>query len=210
MGEYQNVKKLISWAEAFENQLAEGDIWDDTKFAHWLAGEFKTSPNTEQPIAKKSKASITMSVHFLYKFAQFYSRKIFKNSLIYSLDDFSVIASLLPDKKLMKAEVIRKNITEKSSGNEVLKRLLRQQLIKETDNPEDRRSKLLEITPQGLNEIFAIKSQMERMGELVEGNLNEQEKIDLLKIFSKLYQFHNPLFEANDESILFEKLGISK
>lgn len=206
MKEYRNVKKLVSWAEAFENQLAEGEVWDDGKFARWLAGEFKTSAEPE--LVKKHKGSITMSVHFIYKFAQFYSRKIFKNSLIYSLDDFSVLAGLLLDKKLMKAELIRKNITEKSSGNEVLKRLLRQQLIKESNNPEDKRSKLLELTPLGLAEINAIRTQMLNLGTLVEGNLDEQEKAMLLSVLSKLHAFHQPIFESNDEILLQEKLGI--
>ncbi len=120
------------------------------------------------------------------------------------------MATLLPDKQLIKADVIRKNITEKSSGNEVLKRLLRQKLIKETNNPNDKRSKLLEITPEGLNEINAIRSQMQKMSSLVTGNLSGPEKMMLLNMLSKLHKYHRPLFEANDEKLLNEKLGIEK
>lgn len=58
-----------------------------------------------------------------------------------------MLKSLVSDKQLMKTEVIRKNVTEKSSGNEVLKRLLRQKLLEELDNPNDKLSKPLSITP---------------------------------------------------------------
>jgi len=199
---------LIDWAEKFENQLVDGQQWDDKNFANWLSGEVNATNKADPVLSEKTKPQIVMFIVFMYKYALFYSRKIFKNSKIYSIDDFSFLASLLTDKKLKKADVIRKNIAEKSSGNEVLKRLLRQKLIKEMNNPNDKRSKLLEITPEGFNEINAVRSQIYNMGSLVEGDLSEQEKINMLNMLSKLNNFHRPLFEANDEKLLQEKLGI--
>ena len=208
MKTYNNVKKVIDWAERFEVQLSDGEQWDDENFAKWLSHEVNATKKSDTVLSEKTKPAITMYIYFMYKYALFYSRKIFKNSVIYSIDDFSVLASLLPDKQLKKADVIRKNITEKSSGNEVLKRLLRQKLIKETDNPNDKRSKLLAITSAGFHEIQAVRNQLEKMGTLVAGDLNEQEKIMLLNMLSKLNDFHRPLFQANDEKVLNEKLGI--
>ncbi len=179
-------------------------------FANWLTFEVNATNKTDTDLPESTESAIAMFIVFMYRYALFYSRKIFKNSLIYSLDDLGVLAILLPDKKLKKADVIRKNITEKSSGNEVLKRLLRQKLIKESSNPSDKRSKLLEITPDGLNEINAIRSQIQKMGSLVTGDLSGREKIILLNMLSKLYEFHNPLFETNDEKLLHERLGIEK
>lgn len=208
MGGYSQVKRLIDWAEKFETQLPEGQVWDDKRFATWLASEVDNSNKVVAAGSEKSKGSVAMPVYFMYKYALFYSRKIFKNSKIYSLDDFSFLASLLPDKKLKKAAVIRKNIAEKSSGNEVLKRLLKQKLIQQMNNPDDKRSKLLAISAEGLDEINKVRNQIYKMGALVDGDLNEQEKATLHGILSKLHKFHNPLFEANDEQFLNEKLGI--
>lgn len=210
MREYTNIKRLIEWAEKFENQLSKGEVWDDNNFSNWLQNEVNIAQKVNTEKLAKAKHSLAMGVYFMYKYALFYSRKIFKNSQIYSLDDFSFLASLLPDKKLMKADVIRKNISEKSSGNEVLKRLLKQKLIKETNNPDDKRSKLLELTLEGLNEINKVRNQMYNMGLLVDGNLTEEEKTAMLAMLSKLHSFHNPLFEMNDELVLNEKLGIKK
>ena len=208
MNKYSTIKKLVDWTEKYENQLSNGEQWNDENFAAWLSNEVNASKLKDLVSRKKAKPVITMYIYFMYKYALFYSRKIFKNSMIYSIDDFSVLASLLPNKQLMKADVIRKNVTEKSSGNEVLKRLLRQQLIMETDNPNDKRSKLLAITPAGLNEISAVRSQLEKMGDLVSGNLSEQEIELMVSMLSKLNDFHRPLFDANDEEFLNEKLGI--
>ncbi len=208
MKSYTNLKRLIDWAERYERDLPEGEQWDDKKFSEWLSNEISMTQLSSEGLAETTKPAVSMFVYFLYKYALFYSRKILKNSRIYSLDDFSFLASLLPNKQLMKAEVIRKNISEKSSGNEVLKRLLRQKLIKETNNPNDGRSKLLEITPEGLNEINAVRSQFEKMGTLVAGDLTEIEKIILINMLSKLLQFHKPIFEANDEEFLNDLLGV--
>lgn len=210
MKSYSHLKGLFDWAEKYENQLPEGQQWDDKSFADWFAIEVNKIEKADQTLSKKPQASLAMPVYFMYKYAVFYSRKVFKNSKIYSLDDFSFLASLLPDKKLKKADVIRKNIAEKSSGNEVLKRLLKQKLIKETNNPDDKRSKLLEITPEGFKEINAVRAQMYKMGELVDGDLSEEEKSIMHTMLSKLHKFHNPIFEANDELALNEKLGIEK
>ena len=209
MKSYSHLKSLIDWAEKYENQLSDEQEWNDKDFASWLAVEINANKNAEvEP--KKPQPSLAMPVYFMYKYALFYSRKIFKNAQIYSLDDFSFLASLLPDKKLKKTDVIRKNIAEKSSGNEVLKRLLKQKLIKETNNPSDKRSKLLEITPDGFKEINAVRTQIYKMGALVDGDLSEEEKSIMHTMLSKLHKFHNPLFVADEELVLNEKLGIEK
>jgi len=208
METYSNVKRLIDWAENFESKLADGQQWDDKHFASWLSAEVNAFNTTAIELTPDTDGDISMYIIFMYKYALFYSRKVFKHSIIYSIEDFGVLATLLPDKQLKKADVIRETISEKSSGNEVLKRLLRQKLIKETNNPNDKRSKLLEITADGMNEINALWEQIEKMGALVTGNLSGKEKIMLLNMLSKLHEFHKPLFEANDEKLLREKLGI--
>jgi len=99
--------------EQFEKHLSDGEQWDDKNFANWLSGQVNASPKDEKVVQETTKSNILVSVYSMYKYALFYSRKIFKNSQIYSIDDFSFLASLLSDKKLMKANVIRKNIAEK-------------------------------------------------------------------------------------------------
>jgi len=81
-------------------------------------------------------------------------------------------------------------------------------LMSETNNPNDKRSKLLELTHEGLNEIDAVRSQMYTMGSLADGDLSEEEKATMLTIFTKLHKFHKPLFEPNHEKVRCEKLGI--
>lgn len=208
MKDYTHIKKLIDWSEKFESQLSNGESWSDEKFSNWLINEINTSNTKAAESPKKSQAQIMMYVVFMYKYALFYSRKIFKNSKIYSIDDFSFLASLMPDKKLKKADVIRKNISEKSSGNEVLKRLLRHGLIKETDNPSDKRSKLLELSPDGLEAIQGIRTQIYKVSELVNGDLSEQEITVMLTLLEKLNVYHRPIFDANDEKHLNSLFGI--
>jgi DNA-binding MarR family transcriptional regulator len=209
MQTYSNLKRLINWAEKYEHQLTDGEQWNNESFANWLSVEVNTTDPAPKELPPDIDGDITMYIVFMYKYASFYSRKVFKHSLIYSIDDFGVLATLLPNKQLKKADVIRETISEKSSGNEVLKRLLRQKLIKETNNPNDKRSKLLEITTEGMTAMNALWVQMDKMGTLVTGDLSKQEKLVLLGMLSKLHLFHKPLFATNDDKLLYEKLGIT-
>ena len=206
MDKYINLKKAVNWVSEFESQLPSGEDWNDVSFANWLLREVSKS-NEQSVVTTKSSKAIPMFLVFMYKYASFYARKILKKSKIYSFEDFSFLASLLPDKQLKKADVIRKNIAEKSSGNEVLKRLIKQKMIVESDNPCDKRSKLLMLTPVGFQEINAVRSQFEKMGALVTGDLNDEEKNILASTLTKLHLFHNPLFLENDEAKINELIG---
>jgi len=96
---------------------------------------------------------------------------------------------------------------EKSSGNEVLKRLLKQGLIQETPHPEDRRSKLVMLTDAGRAAFQSVQTGIERLSDVVVADLSEDEKASLLHLLTKLHHFHKPIFEAADEETLGEMLG---
>jgi hypothetical protein len=127
---------LIDWAEKFEDQLVDVRQWYDTNFADWLSLEGKAANQTSKALPQK-KGRRNHHVHYFpIKYALFYSSKFFKSSLIYSIDDLGVLATLLLNKQIKKADVVGKNITGKCSGNEVLKRLLAK-TKEETNNPND-------------------------------------------------------------------------
>ena len=66
----------------------------------------------------------------------------------------------------------------------------------------------MEISPDGFSEINAVRSQIYNMASLVNGDLSEQESIFMLNMLSRLNNYHRPLFEANNEKLLNERLGI--
>jgi predicted transcriptional regulator len=95
--------------------------------------------------------------------------------------------------------LIKKNIHDKPVGMLIITRLLRQGLIEQTDSDLDKRSKLIRITERGLQ---VLENQMEkiRRTNIVAGNLNHREKMELIRILNKLDRFHYPIFSRNINS----------
>jgi hypothetical protein len=110
------------------------------------------------------------------------------------------LVTLYPEKESKKIDVLRNCILEKLSGNEVLKRLLRENMLRERENPSDARSKLLSLTEKGKYQFELIQKGIENMSKHVTGDLTGDEKNQLLGMLFKLHNFHQPFFEENDES----------
>lgn len=204
--DYTILKEIIALAEAYQQQT-HAQRWQKEQFVSWIINEANKSQKETRDIVPSQDGLISMFLGIAYKYAQFYARRVFRNTEIYSLDDFAVLVSLFPDKEFKKIDVLRMCIQEKSSGNEVLKRLLRDGMLQERENPNDARSKLLSLTDKGRMQFGLIQKGIQKMGGHIVGDLNPQEKSHLLEILMKLHHFHHPYFEENNEETLAKLLS---
>jgi DNA-binding MarR family transcriptional regulator len=106
---------------------------------------------------------------------------------------------------LTKTELINKQIMEKTSGTEVIKRLLNNGMISEFSDENDRRSVRVKITPKGYQSIAGILPNMSLVSEIVVGNLSEQEIVTLAYLLKKLDHYHNDIF-LNKRNTSLEEL----
>lgn len=205
------LRDLLEITEAYEAAGGNTTVLDREEFAAWLIA------HQRQAVEKGEKPSlfdgppinglIAMYLGFMAKYAQFYSRRVFRHSVIYSEDDWGVLITLYPFKQMKKTAVMRACILEKSSGNEVLKRMLKQGLLREKANPEDGRSKLVELTDAGRTAFDAVQTGILNLSNTVVADLTEEEKQTLLQILAKLHRFHKPMFEEADEKEVEAMLG---
>ncbi len=154
---------------------------------------------------EKKETSIAILVTFIYRYAKVYARKVLGDSPISTLDDFAYLITLLTHHSLSKSELIQHQVHEKTTGMEILKRLLRQGLICQFDDTEDRRSQRVAITSQGRMAVFSVLQQLDGVTTLMTGNLNTQEKETLYGILSKLDHFHYDIF-THDKSLSMEEI----
>ena len=205
---YDILKEIISLAEDFEEQTNARERRKE-QFISWLLQSSKE--NLESKRYEKVPAQdgmIAMFIAFMYRYAQFYSRRLFRDTPIYSFDDFGVLASLYPGRSLRKVDILKQVILEKSSGNEVLKRLLREELLEEKENPKDARSKLISLSEKGTKAFEDIRFGINKLSKHVTGDLSEDEKSSLLSMLFRLHDFHKPYFEDAREEEIEEILGI--
>jgi len=131
---------------------------------------------------------------FLYRYVRGYSRLALADSPLLTYDDFTYLATTFGYQPLTKTELIRRNIHETPTGNEVIKRLLAKGFVSEAPSPTDRRSKLLRVTLAGQQVLFASFGPMRQLAHLAAGTLTPAERQQLVRLLQKLDAFHHPIF----------------
>lgn len=125
-------------------------------------------------------------------------------------EDFTYLYTLMDVESMTKIQLIEKNVHEKPTGLEVIKRLLKHGLVDERNDENDKRSKRVFLTNKGKALFFATIEQMNKVALIVSGNLTADEKRQLHTLLKKLQDFHDPIYLSNKEiSIdqLVEKTG---
>lgn len=207
---YQFLKQLLEYAEKFEQEEVEPDKQTVTSFATWLLNQ-STVPQSDPsntgsfgPVSPDTTISIIVS--FLYRYARLYSKKVIEDSPLTTLDDFTYLIVLFRSTDFpTKTDLIEHNIHEKTTGTEVIRRLLANGLIEQFDDPDDRRSKRLKLTDRGREVMVSLMPRMTQVATLVGGNLTFPEKQQLVYLLTKLHQFHNPIF-LNERSESLDQL----
>ena len=198
------IKKVLDWVQEFqEDQESTGEI-DRRKFALWLLEQ-----EADQEPPPHLDGMIAMYIGLLYNYTTFYTRRLFKRSEVYSIIDHGFLMALMPDKEMTKTQLIQENIMEKSSGTEVIKRLLRQELIEELDNPHDKRARLVRLSEKGRGIVAGLGQGIADLSKVVTGQLTGHEKMFLLRTLEQLHLFHWDHFTGKKEEEIHALLNLS-
>jgi len=206
MKSYKTEGELLDLFAKFQN---ERDSKSLELFALWLLEHHNSKRNLSET-SNEINSYITMLLGFLGRFATYYSRKIFRDTTLHSLDDYGILLALQFNPKLSKAELMRLGIMEKSFGTEVIKRLIDQGFVKEIKNKIDKRERLLTLTDSGKEQIRIFGDSIASLSNHVVGKLSKDERTSLLKMLQHLNQFHYPFFEENNEVEINKILAIKK
>ncbi|UYQ94597.1 winged helix DNA-binding protein [Chitinophaga horti] len=207
---YALLTSLVAHLETFEQEHRAPGQADISDFASWLGNKVrrerktvKQSDNTEVDVTLET--AIGRKVVRLHRYVRLYSRNALQHTPLQSAEEFSYLATLLKDGQLKKTELITKNIHEKPTGMEIIRRLLNAGLVDQQDDTTDQRSKLLSLTPKGRSVLTEVFAKMARVSTLASGNLSREEKHDLLFLLSKLDDYHDHLFN-NERKIIYASL----
>lgn len=137
---------------------------------------------------------ISILLVLMYRYAKGYIKKALKQSSLHTADEFSFLIKLMAFESLRKSELITKQIMEKTSGTEVINRLIKTGMIVETADKNDKRSKRVAITKAGRDEIMSIIPVMGKVSDIIVGNLKDEEINSLAYLLKKLDYFHNDIY----------------
>ncbi len=217
MAKKEVLLEVIDYLFAFDAEINGSFEYTIQDFATYLYTQVQPAANSlrkiegdkEQWIGSEHRdvnSDIAILFVLLNRYAKVYFKKGLKDSLIQTQDEFSFLITIMTFESLTKTELITKQIMEKTSGTEVIKRLLNLQLLHEFADSKDKRSVRVAISEKGRLEIIQILPQMGLVSKVIVGNLNEQEKNMLLYLLKKLDFFHNDIYMNKKQANLNELL----
>ncbi|GAA4408427.1 hypothetical protein GCM10023187_30260 [Nibrella viscosa] len=191
------VVALVKAWEVFEDSHPTGTV---AEFCQDYLMRHQTG-NTEERISHQDVADIpgmrvsdalVVTMARVVKHSNFYSRKVMQKLPVDNGEDFAYLATLHFHGPMRKSELIHRNISEFTSGTNVINRLLKQHLIDEYNDPDDARSKQVKITPKGVERLMHSLPDMAKVSDLLlDGVLTEEEKKLAVHILLKVDRFHS-------------------
>lgn len=160
---------------------------------HWIDSEtFQNGMNTD----------ISILIVMMFRYAKGYIKRALKNSRINSADEFSFMITLLTYNSMTKMELINMQVMEKTSGNEIINRLVKMGFVEQSQDENDKRSVRIKLTTTGRDEILGVLPSMRLVSQIVVGNLNDNEINTLGYMLRRLDHFHNDIFHNKKDSDL--------
>ena len=164
---------------------------------HWVDAEtFQNGMNTD----------VSILIVMMFRYAKGYIKKALKNSRIHSADEFSFMATLLTYSSMTKMELTHMQVMEKTSGNEIINRLIKLGFVEQSQDENDKRSVRIKLTDEGRTEILNVLPSMRIVSQIVVGNLTENEINTLGYMLRKLDHFHNNIYQTKRDSDLTQIL----
>lgn len=215
---YAILHQLLDKVEEYESQTGQKLEKEDLAiFSKWLYEKTNAEETEKQkqslqlePTGETLDSMIGKFIGFMYRFAKFYTKKALENSPLTTLDDFTYLGSIFLKAGSTKTEIIDYHIHEKTTGIEILKRLKKNGFITEKKSLTDARSKSLFITEVGKGIFFAHIERMQKIGELIVGDLEENEKLQLIALLNRLNDFHQPIYHQNKKENIDMLLSFRK
>lgn len=204
------MKTIINLLEKFE-QYAESTSKEVKlhEFGAWL--QDRESKNTVFSFDQQGIPVDPMIGYYLGNlmgFSEVWSKLALENLPLKSLNDFGVLKYIEQEKKPTKRMVAKHALAEDSTIFEVLKRLAKQGLLKESTNPDDKRSRFVSLTAEGKKLTQIATEKVFRLSYLLVGDLSDEEKQNLLSILEKLQKFHERMYRTVDRDEISAKYDL--
>jgi len=183
------LQELINQVDAFEASVPKDQDLTMADFVIFL--------NRLPVHADDNKLNINISknISMLHRYSKFYLKKLLKDSLLQTVDEYSYLMCLYyNNKSFTKTELNNMNAMEKTSGNEVIRRLLKSGLVRQHKDQSDKRSMQIDITARGKVEVSKIFPGLNKMAVILSGKLPAGEKACFDKTLSTLCGHHQHNF----------------
>ncbi|MGE5394315.1 MAG: MarR family winged helix-turn-helix transcriptional regulator [Candidatus Saccharibacteria bacterium] len=220
--QYGNLKQLIDFWEEYEDHstqvsMQEFAVWLNTKVADQpVKGEKSTYMRFSNPPALYAQTFLNFDDENLFleyisrisRFHEFYTRKFLEGLSINSRLEYQFLQTVHVLQNAKKTDLISLLLVEYTTGMDIIKRLINNGLLIETQNENDKRVKLLELTEEG-NKLLSLAEKRlkeERLMFLECISMNKWKKT--MPYLKELSEFHNSIYIHHNNKPYSELLNL--
>ena len=163
------------WVE-FESRHPDANIHDFYRYELIKEREGKKSFTfLGGVIPPKADQILVKILDRIIKIHGVYNQNLLRNIGIGGMDEFLYLNNVQHLENLRKIDIINTNFNELSSGLLIIERLIKKGLLVEMPDPNDKRSKLMELTDLGKEKLNACYSALNKLNEVIFNHLEEDE-----------------------------------
>jgi len=186
------LQKVIEHATELSH-INENFSYDD--LVEYLFVKSKTESNaaTFRTIDRHSPKAgrIAYLIGRMNRFARIYNKEALKQTEFSTMEEFSFSATLCTRPNMRKSDLVNENMTEVPAGMSIIKRLVSKGIIKEAEDPIDKRAQLVSLTEQGKKAIQEAFVAMTPIAQTIIADLSLEKQDVLLEILHHLDDFHS-------------------
>ncbi|MEM6523742.1 MAG: MarR family winged helix-turn-helix transcriptional regulator [Bacteroidota bacterium] len=188
------ILKLLGFWKTYTEQGLGNNL---SHFGLWLNNEL-TKTETEK-IPDQFNISTNVKIGFLLghimAYGEVWIKLAFRDLPIQHFHDFGTLRFIQVHKNPTKKEIAEDSMMEQSSCFESLKRLTKAGLLIDQADKNDKRVKRVKLTKIGNQVLEAATKQSFALSDLLVGDLNPDEKEQLIRLLEKLGKFHEHLYQ---------------
>ncbi|MEL6357425.1 MAG: MarR family winged helix-turn-helix transcriptional regulator [Bacteroidota bacterium] len=196
------METAIQLLTEYDEYLRHGIPGDMALFGEWLKQKYSKQEH-HSPQESDFEQGIDMmtgnQLGGLTPFVETWTKLAFQDIPLVSLNDFGILKTVqflgAPTKKTILANAVM----ERTTCNEIIKRLIREGVFQESVDQEDRRLRRVQLTEIGKKMVPIVDRKMEALNKLLVGNLTEVEKRSILSPLKKLSEFYDYLYRQRSK-----------
>jgi len=220
---YDNIRRLIAyWQEYEENN----PIQDFNDFGKWLdkkdtsdssssstdinSGDELSHSKSQNEDELNNRQRFLDVIFRLSRLQDFYVKKLFEGIPLNNLLEFNFLFSLNRNISFKKKEIIDYNLVEYTTGIDIIKRLIKLQLVIEFTDQLDKRSKRLKITSEGKRVLIDALIVLNKIGYLFFDDRQHENWEVCMQNLTELVEYHRKIFIRCNSGTRYDILQVIK
>lgn len=187
---------LLLEVQEFENSGSSKNSSTIEDFRHFLNNKYYRSQSprfiseSEQKKVNDLENEIAKQVILLSRFTKQMIRRGLQDFPELYNEEFTYLYRIMDEPLLTKMQLVEKNAHEKQTGMEIIRRLVKNNLLEEIPDIKDKRVTRLKISELGKKYFDQSVESVSITSRVLSAKLDIEEKNNLLKTLRKLNEFH--------------------